>query len=204
MLAVYQNRNDDGEAHLTRAIEGFRACDDPSGEASALCNLSRIHLAGGRTESAVSLAQQGMEMYDAMDHALKGANARYALGLALTQHGSLPEATARLQEALTVFQDSRQRLWEGMSLFRLAEADLAAVRPAQAASNAETALTVLRGIGGDWRRANVLVVLGHALRGIGQPGRSQVCWREALDLFEALDAPEAESVRVLLAPLTLA
>ncbi|MDH6518395.1 DNA-binding SARP family transcriptional activator [Streptomyces sp. SAI-135] len=204
VIAVYQSRNDDGEAHLTRAIEGFRACDDPTGEASALCNLSRIHLAGGRTESAVSLARQGMEMYDAMGHALKGANARYALGLALTQHGSLAEATARLQEALTVFQDSRQRLWEGMSMFRLAEADLAARRPAQAASNAETALTVLRGIGGDWRRANVLVVLGHALSGIGQPGRSQVCWREALDLFEALDAPEADSVRALLSPLALA
>ncbi|MEU9170649.1 BTAD domain-containing putative transcriptional regulator [Streptomyces sp. NPDC048420] len=204
VIALYQSRNDDGETHITRAIEGFRACDDRAGEAAVLCNLSRIHLATGRTDSAVSLARQGVEMYDAMGHALKGANGRYALGLALTEHGRLPEAAARLQEALTVFQDSRQRLWEGMSLFRLAEVDLAAGRPAQAAANAESALTVLRGIGGDWRRAGVLVVLGHGLSGIGQPGRAQVCWREALELFEALNAPEAESVRPLLTPLALA
>jgi hypothetical protein len=63
---------------------------------------------------------------------------------------------------------------------------------------------VLRGIGGDWRRAGVLVVLGQGLSGIGQRGRAQVCWREALELFEALDAPEADTVRALLSPLALA
>ncbi|MGW0187125.1 BTAD domain-containing putative transcriptional regulator [Streptomyces sp. NPDC003362] len=204
VIALYQNRYEDGEAHLTSAIEGFRACQDRPGEASALCNLSRIHLATGRTHSAVSLAQQGTDMYDAMGHALKGANGRYALGLALTQSDRLPEATARLTEALAVFRDSRQRLWEGMSLFRLAEADLADRRPAQAAANAEMALTVLRGIGGEWRRGNVLVVLGHALNAVGQRDRSQVCWREALDTFETLGAPEADEVKGLLAPATLA
>lgn len=204
VIALYQNRYDDGEAHLTRAIESFRACHDRPGEASALCNLSRIHLATGRTLSAVSLAQQGTDMYDDMGHALKGANGRYALGLALTQSGRLSEATARLGEALAVFRNSRQRLWEGMSLFRLAEADLAAQRPAQAAANAEMALTVLRGIGGEWRRGNVLIVLGQALSGIGHSRRAQVCWRESLDIFETLGAPEAATVRALLNPLAVA
>ncbi|MDF3300524.1 AfsR/SARP family transcriptional regulator [Streptomyces tropicalis] len=204
VIALYQNRYDDGEAQLERAIEGFRACQDRPGEASALCNLSRIHLATGRTHSAVALAQQGTDTYDDMGHALKGANGRYALGLALTQSGRPGEASARLQEALAVFRDSRQQLWEGMALFRLAEVDLVALRPAQAAANAELALTVLRDIGGDWRRGNALVVLGRGLHGIGHTGRAEVCWRESLSLFEALGAPEAETVRELLAPLPVA
>ncbi|MGW3914840.1 BTAD domain-containing putative transcriptional regulator [Streptomyces sp. NPDC005070] len=204
VIALLQNQYEDGEAHLARAIESFRACHDRAGEASALCNLSRIHLATGRTGSAVSLAQQGTDMYDDMGHALKGANGRYALGLALTQSGRLAEATAVLGEALAVFRNSRQRLWEGMSLFRLAEADLAAQRPAAAATNAETALTVLRGIGGEWRRGNVLIVLGRALNAIGHSGRAQVCWRESLDIFQALGSPEAATVRALLNPMAVA
>ncbi|WP_018567140.1 AfsR/SARP family transcriptional regulator [Streptomyces sp. PsTaAH-124] len=204
VIAIYQKRFEDGESLLTRAIEGFRACQDRAGEASALCNLSRIHLDSGRTHSAVSLAQQGTDMYDDMGHALKGANGRYALGLALTQSGRTSEAAARLQEALTVFQDSRQQLWAGMTLFRLAEVDLAARRPAQAAAGAELALGVLRDIGGDWRRGNVLVVLGRALSGIGQTGRAQVCWQDALALYEASGAPEAEAVRALINPLAVA
>jgi DNA-binding SARP family transcriptional activator len=200
VVALYQSRHEEGEEHFTHAIESFRALGDRPGEASALCNLSRIHLATGRTESAVTLARQGTAMYDDMGHALKGANGRYALGLALTQSGRLPEATECLDQALQVFRDSRQRLWEGMTLFRLAELDLAARRPARAAVNAESALTLLRGIGGEWRRGNVLTVLGRALHGIGQIDRAQVCWTKALEIFECLSAPEAGEVRRLLQP----
>ncbi|GAA3938970.1 transcriptional regulator AfsR [Streptomyces gulbargensis] len=198
IMALYQGRNDDGERFLTRATSAFRACDDAAGEASALCNLSRIHLAMGKTDLAVELAQRGTDMYDAMGHALKGANGRYALGLALTQSGQLVEAAARLTEALNVFRDSRQRLWEGMSLFRIAEVDIAARRYAQAASNSEMALAILRGVGGEWRRGQVLVVLGRALSGIGQHGRAQVCWQEALGIFTELGAAEEDEVRALL------
>ncbi|MFF4502814.1 BTAD domain-containing putative transcriptional regulator [Streptomyces sp. NPDC001401] len=203
-IAAYQNRHEDAEAHFTRAIEHFRVLGDRPGEASALCNLSRVHLATGRAESAVTLARQGTAMYDDMGHDLKGANGRYALGLALAQSGKLAQATECLQQALGVFRDSRQRLWEGMTVFRLAELDLKDRRPAQAASNAETALTLLRGIGGEWRRGNVLTVLGRALNGIGQLDRAQVCWREALDIFESLGAPEAAEARSLLTPTQVA
>ncbi|MFF8838244.1 BTAD domain-containing putative transcriptional regulator [Streptomyces sp. NPDC015130] len=204
IIALYQNRFAEGERYFTEAIERFRGIGDEPGEASALCNLSRIHLATGRTSSAIALARQGTEIYDSMGHALRGANGRYALGLALTQDNQLGAAGEQLREAMAVFADSRQRLWEGMTLFRLSEVDLAARRHAQAASNAEMALTVLRGIGGEWRRGNVLTVLGRALTGIGQSGRALVCWQEALGIFEELGAPEADEVRVLLAPATAA
>ncbi|MFD8611542.1 BTAD domain-containing putative transcriptional regulator [Streptomyces sp. NPDC059631] len=198
IIALYQGRYYAGETHFTRAIESFRACEDRPGEASALCNLSRIHLATDRTVSAVSLAQQGTDMYDGMDHALRGANGRYALGLALTESGRLAEAADCLLQALRVFRDSRQRLWEGMTLYRLAEVDLAARRPAPAATNAESALALLHGIGGAWRRGNVLVTLGRALGSIGQNRRAQVCLQEALAIFEGLNAPEADEVQSLL------
>lgn len=175
-----------------------------AGEASALCNLSRLHLVTGDVDKAVALSRQGMETYDRLGHALKGANGRYALGVALTQSGDLAAAADRLHEALEVFRDSRQRLWEGMALFRLAEVDIAAGHCAQAAAEAEMALTVLRGIGGEWRRGNVLAVLGRALNGIGQSGRARVCWLEALAIYEELKSPEADEVRRLLTPLPAA
>ncbi|MGW0883988.1 BTAD domain-containing putative transcriptional regulator [Streptomyces sp. NPDC002671] len=197
-IALYQNRHEDGEQHLSEAIEHFRALGDSPGEAGALCNLSRNYLATGRTTSAVALAQRGIDIYDSMGNSLRGANGRYALALALTQSGELSSAARHLQEALRVFRDSRQRLWEGMTLFRLAEVDLAARRSAQAAGNAELALTILSGIGGEWRRGNILNVLGRALHGIGQHDRAQACWREALYIYEGLGSSEAESLRALL------
>ncbi|GAA3481010.1 hypothetical protein GCM10018966_055410 [Streptomyces yanii] len=204
IIALYQNRHADGEAFLTQAIEAFRNDKNRPGEASALCNLSRIHLATGRTKSAITLARSGIEIYESLGHALRSANGRYALGLALTQSGKLSAATDELNEALAIFRDSRQRLWEGMAMFRLAELEIASGHPAQAAQFAESALTVLRGIGGEWRRGNVLTVLGRALAGIGQTGRAHVCWREALTIYEELGSPEAEEVRSLLTPAAAA
>ncbi|MFE5089641.1 BTAD domain-containing putative transcriptional regulator [Streptomyces sp. NPDC056638] len=200
IIAGYRNRLDEAETLLQQTIAAFRADANQPGEASALCNLSRVHLAIGHTTSAVELASEGVALYNRMGLTLRLANGRYALGLALARAGRQHEAQERLSEALTVFRDSRQRLWEGMTLFRLAEVHLDAGRSAQAAGLAEQALTVLLHVGGEWRRANVLTVLGQALQGIGQADRAKVCWREALSVFDQLAAPEADAVRRLLDP----
>ncbi|MFC8226869.1 BTAD domain-containing putative transcriptional regulator [Streptomyces sp. NPDC057287] len=206
IIALYENRHGDAEDHLSAALDAFRADGNKPGEASALCNLSRVHLATGRTASAVDLAQQGVGIYEADTSglALRLANGKYALGLALTGTGRTASAQEVLTEAMAIFRDSRQQLWHGMTLFRLAELHLAIRQPAHAASHAEQALAILRGIGGEWRRANVLTALGRGLAGIGQTDRAQVCWNEALSIFDDLDSPEAAAVRELLVPAPVA
>ncbi|MFJ9347928.1 BTAD domain-containing putative transcriptional regulator [Streptomyces sp. NPDC101237] len=200
IIALYNVRHAEAEQHLTQALAAFRADGNTPGEASALCNLSRVHLATGRTESAVLLARQGITIYERDDSgmALRLANGKYALGLALTSAGETRLALETLTGALTMFQDARQQLWHGMTLFRIAELHLSDHSPAQAAACAEQALAVLHGIGGEWRRANILTALGRGLHGIGQTDRAKVCWQEALSVFEASDSPEAADVRRLL------
>ena len=68
----------------------------------------------------------------------------------------------------------------------------------------EAVQAMLRGIGGDWRRGNVLTVLGRALSTVGQTVRAEVCWREALEIYEALGSPEAAEVQALLTPAAAA
>ncbi|MFF9351026.1 BTAD domain-containing putative transcriptional regulator [Streptomyces sp. NPDC014734] len=203
ILAIYRNHHAEGEAYLQEAIDAFRADGNRPGEASALCNLSRIHLALSRTVSAVDLAEQGIEIYDQLGFALRLANGRYALGLALTQARRLPEALDQLTQALGIFHENRQPLWEGVTHFRLAEVHLAAQRYALSAAHAEQAIA-LRGIGGEWRRGTVLTVLGRALKHMGQADRARACWSEALTIYEDLGAVEAEEVRDLLEPMTAA
>jgi tetratricopeptide (TPR) repeat protein len=203
IIAIYEKRHADGERHLQQAIDNFRADGNDVGEASALCNLSRIRLAMGRTASAIELAQRGIDIYDRMGLTLRLANGRYALGIALTQAGQLSEALEQLTEALALFHEHRQPLWEGVTHFRIAEVHLAAQRPTLAASHAEQAIA-LRGIGGEWRRGTVLTVLGKALAIIGQSDRASACWREALTIYEQLGSTEADEVRELLAPTAAA
>lgn len=144
-----------------------------------------------------------MEIYDRIGHTLRLANARYALGIALTEAGRHADALEQLLEALERFEANRQRLWEGTTYFRIAQAHLSARRPARAAQHAEQALAI-GCIGGDRTRANVLITLGRALSALGQADRARACWREALTLHEQTGAAEAEEVRRLLSPLSAA
>ncbi|MFE6779823.1 BTAD domain-containing putative transcriptional regulator [Streptomyces sp. NPDC057702] len=203
IIALYQKRHEDSEKYFRQALDAFRADDNLPGVAGALSNISRAHAAMGHIESAIELAAEGVAVYSSLGLGLRVANGRYAMGLALFQGKRYVEALEQLTEALALFRDNRQRLWEGSTHARLAEVHLAAQRPAEAATNAERALA-LRLVGGEWRRGTVLTVLGKALQGLGQVDRARACWAEALAIHERLHAVEAEEVRLLLAPTAAA
>ncbi|WP_055563093.1 AfsR/SARP family transcriptional regulator [Streptomyces atriruber] len=203
IIAYCVNQQAASEAYLLKAVEEFRADANRAGEASALCNLSRVLAANGRTSKAIDLARQGMSIYDDLGYNFRLANARSALGIALSDAGHHTEALVELNEALRVFAEVRQRLWEGTTHFRIAQVHLSARRPAQAAQHAEQALST-GCVGGDWMRANVLTLLGRSLDTIGQVDRARACWREALTIHDGSGAPEAEEVRALLSPVAAA
>ncbi|WP_369223368.1 BTAD domain-containing putative transcriptional regulator [Streptomyces sp. R39] len=203
IIALYQGRNDDGERHLREAIDNYRADGNLPGEASALCNLSRIHVKLARLTTAVELAERGLAIYDQLGMTVRVANARLALGIALSAAGRVPEALEQLHEALRLFRENRQRLWEGTANFRISEAHLVGGHLALAARHAEQALA-LQVIGGDWMRANVLTTLGQALSQLGQTDRARACWSEALNIHEQFGAAEAEQVKRLLRPAAAA
>ncbi|MBA0053291.1 AfsR/SARP family transcriptional regulator [Streptomyces sp. AJS327] len=198
IIATYQGRHEDAESYLSQAIKAFRADGNKPSEAAALCNLSRVHIALGQSESAVTLAEQGAAIYRVMGNSLRVANGGYTLGCALVHAGRTAEGLAQLSEASALFSSSRQARWEGVTHFRIAEAHLMDGNAPAAARHAEQAIA-LRVIGGDWRRATVLIVLGKALDALHQTDRARVCWQEALGVFEGLGSAEAAEVRELLA-----
>ncbi|MFJ4645903.1 BTAD domain-containing putative transcriptional regulator [Streptomyces bobili] len=200
IIALSQGRHEEAEEFLTTARDGYRADGNRPGEASALCNLSRLYERMNRPPDAVTLAQQGVEIFQQLGLSLRLANGRYALGVALIRAGRFPEGLAQLTDALEMFGSNRQRLWEGTTHFRIAQLHLTDQRPAQAAQHAEQALAI-GFIGGDLIRGSVLTVLGKSLDALGQTDRARACWHEALQLLERSGVPEAAEVRHLLTPL---
>ncbi|GGR91660.1 regulatory protein AfsR [Streptomyces humidus] len=199
LICLHQGRFADGKVFFDQALEGLRAAGNRPFEATALGNLSRAYLGMGETAKAVEIAQRGLAAHSEIGRSVRLANSHFALGVALTQAGRHTEALADFAEALHIFHEHRQRLWEGVTNFRIAQVHLAAGRPAQAAQHAELALT-LGCIGGDRMRGNVLTLLGRALAELCQADRARACWREALSLYEQSGAPEADDARALLTP----
>ncbi|MCZ7431757.1 AfsR/SARP family transcriptional regulator [Streptomyces sp. WMMC1477] len=197
--ANYQGHSDLARSYLRPALTVFQSYGNTTSAASAMCNLARAELSAGNTDTAVKLAQDAVAIYQRSTGSMRLANGHYTLGLALADAGRLGGAREEFAGALTIFQEFRQRLWVGMTHYRLAEVSFRLGEAPAAAGQAEQALAVLRGIGGAWRRANVLTLLGRSLECIGQHGRAAACWREALATYEAEGSAEADEVRRLLA-----
>ncbi|MDT0379340.1 BTAD domain-containing putative transcriptional regulator [Streptomyces sp. DSM 42041] len=198
IVANCQNRFADAEEFLSQALDCFRADRNEPSVASALCNLARARLGLGRTESAVELSRQAVDIYSSLAVTTRLGNGLYALGMALTAAGRYDDAKTSLDRSLEVFRQSRQRLWEGMAHFRLAELHLADGEHAAGAERAEQALAIVRHTGGSWRHADALTVLGRCLDAIGHNRRAQACWEEALGTYEESGSDEAAEVRALL------
>jgi tetratricopeptide (TPR) repeat protein len=152
----------------------------------------------GKVELAIRLAQQGVAIYRRTGATMRLANAKYALGRALTQSGGWRTGAALFNDALKIFQDSRNEFWSAMTRCRLAELHLAAGCPDMAAHQAEQALTLRHTYGELWH-AKILTVLGQALTGISHDSRAGACWQEALGIYERLGSEEAEQTRAFLA-----
>ncbi|CAL9492773.1 Regulatory protein AfsR [Streptomyces sp. enrichment culture] len=197
LISLHQGRYADGRTFLEQAIEGYRAAGNRAGEALSLSNLSRAHLGMGNVEKAVAIAHYGLAAHLDIGRTMRLANGHFTLGIALTQADRYNEALSQFADALHIFEEHRQRLWQGTTNFRIAEVHLAARRHANAAQYAEQALA-LGCIGGDRMRGNVLALLGRALSALGQVDRAKACWSDALALYEQCSAPEAHDVRSLL------
>lgn len=197
LICLHETRFADGKVFFDQALEGLRAAGNRLFEATVLGNLSRAHLGMGNIAKAVEIAQSGLAVHTEVGRTVRLANGHFQLGVALTRAGRHTEALSQFSDALGLFNEHRQRLWEGVTHFRIAEVHAAEHRPAQAAQYAEQALA-LGCIGGDRMQGNVLTLLGRSLAALGQAGRARACWREALNLYEQNSAVEAEEVRALL------
>ena len=195
VIALQERRHTEADRNLREALSRFREDENPFGVASALCQLSHVEASLGNVRSAIALAEEAIERLGSEADTLALAESRYALGLALSAAGQVPEALDQLDQALGIYQECGQALGEGMARFRLAEIHLGAGRPAQAAAEAERALAVSGRVGGTRRRADVLVVLGDALQKRGESARARTCWREALAVYEQVSGAEGDGLR---------
>ncbi len=198
LVAKDQGRLADATAYYRGALEAFREDGNLHGVAGVLTNLSRVYCELGDIDAAVDTAAEAVGIHRRMRSGFRLGSGLYGLAIALTTAGRFDAALAELTDALAMFREARQQVWQGATFLRMAEAHLAAGRPRQAASHAEQSLTLLNEAGGHWQKANALAVLGHSLARIGQPDRARACWHDALGIHPDPHGEEAAKLRRLL------
>ncbi|MCX4747002.1 NB-ARC domain-containing protein [Kitasatospora sp. NBC_01287] len=161
-------------------------------------NIARVHLKLEQWDAAVESAGSAVATARSSGNTRCLADTLYQLGVVLRTTGSPAEAATQLREAHQLYQDQQQRLWEGLSLARLAGCLLADDQVKEAAQAAEEALVIAQEMDTAYGQGLANAALGEALLRLGTPARGLACLTEAHEIFTRLGVPEAHAVRSLI------
>ncbi|MFF5717772.1 BTAD domain-containing putative transcriptional regulator [Streptomyces buecherae] len=218
--AVYSlGRLAEAEKLLELAERAYESDGNLAGLARVWADRSRVLLSRGRPDQARELAEHCLDVAERAGRAPFGApapaagttpptgpglavaHASYALGCALTAIGRPSDALPALQRALDLFAGAGRYVAEASTRARAAEARLAIGDAGTAVELANRAVATFDRHGGDWRRADALVILGRAMLRQGRSSGAVTCWTQAFDVYHTLGAREADTVADLLADL---
>lgn len=185
--------------YFRRAQIAYREIGDPSGESDAVTNLGLICRALGRTDEAIEHHRRSLALDRAIGDPAGEAVSLNNLATAYTDVRRYREAAEAGEQALEI-----QRKCGGYRtlpdiLDTLGEVYVGLGEYDRAIAHYEEALHLNRQIEHRHNEAANLANLGRAYVGKGQPSTADRLWHRSLEIFESLRAPEAATVRRLLA-----
>jgi DNA-binding SARP family transcriptional activator/Tfp pilus assembly protein PilF len=195
MIAFEQGRYELAADHLQRALVIFVESDDRTGEAHALASLGEINLQQGQPEQAIGRLQRALELFREIGSRPGEARALAVLGHADLQQGRYDQAAERQRQSLAICRETRDRSGEASALNGLGEVLLAAGRPADARVEHTAALSVTTDSGERYEQARAHRGLARSYHAGGDAGQARHHWQQALPLYTALGAPEADEIR---------
>ncbi|WP_431914451.1 tetratricopeptide repeat protein [Nonomuraea jabiensis] len=200
---TYKRRREYDQAHdhYRRSLVLFRAFGDRTGQASCLTNLGTVHERQGRYEDAHDHHRQALRLYRENGSRIGETIVLNNLGLVCQRQGRYDEARRLHGEALGLCRTHGFPGDEAESLNALAEAARAMDDPAQAVADHDAALAVAREVGYRPEQARAHDGLARAHRDLGQIDLARDHALRAIDLYTALDSPEAGETRVFLSEL---
>jgi tetratricopeptide (TPR) repeat protein/transcriptional regulator with XRE-family HTH domain len=183
--------------HLHRSLALCRDIGDQGALARALGALGEVYLRQGRYQAATSQVGQALDLFHAIGDQISEADTLASLAVIELRQGLHREAAGHLEQARAICQQTRDLSSHANTLNSLGELLLATGQAAGALGQYAAALDLAVQAGEKYEQARAHAGLASGYQRGGEP-RAQQHWREALNLYAELDAPEAGQVRAQL------
>ncbi|MGH8904182.1 MAG: AfsR/SARP family transcriptional regulator [Egibacteraceae bacterium] len=193
-----QGRFDDAVACLELSRSMFRELGYDAGEADSLRGLGEAYRGKGSLARSVACFDTCLPMFRRLGHRLDEASALMGLGITYGQQGRFGDAVACFDGCVPIFRQLGHRRLEAHSLRRLGDLYEQHGRYYEAIACFDKCLPILQELREGLWEARTLVRRGHILGLITDGDGARAAWREALEIFQAVGAPEAVEVEALL------
>jgi tetratricopeptide (TPR) repeat protein len=179
-----------------------RELGDGHGEAYSLMGLGIVYQRLGRYEEAIACQEDSLTIRRELGDRHGEAFSLNNLGAVYRQLGRYEEAIACQEDSLTICRELGDRDGEGNSLNDLGVVYFRQGRYEEAITYHQDSLTIRRELDDRHGQADALRDLGDALQAAGRKKQARTAWHEALAIYEALQIPEADTIRDRLTALS--
>jgi transcriptional regulator with XRE-family HTH domain len=179
---------------LLRVLIGARVDADPEAAHVLAACCARLPLAL-RVAAELAAARPAVQTGNRTGEADVLAN----LGIIDLRQGRCREATSSLRKSLDLFRETGDRSGEAQALNGLGEVLLATSEPDGARARHAAALALTSQTGDKYEQARAHHGLARCCHVAGDSGLGRHHLKQALTLYSALDAPEADQIRMELA-----
>jgi tetratricopeptide (TPR) repeat protein len=178
----------------------FRELGNRPGEADTLNTLTVVYEHVGRYEEAIASGQDSLTIFRELGNRQGEADTLNCLSVVYRRLGRYEEAIASGQDSLTIFRELGSQ-GEPHTLNNLGVVYGRRGRYPEAIAYLQESLAIFRQLGIRRGEAEALRDLGDTLTAVGRSTQAGTAWQEALAIFDALQIPEADTIRDRLATL---
>ena len=180
------------------SLDIFAEIGGPQNEAILYHNIGGVYDYKGSYEAALAAYRRALAIYRDIGDLPNEAEVLNAIGAVFHKAECYDEALIHHEQARLIAEEIGNQSQQVVALRGIANICRASGRYGEALEKYHSVLRLAREIGDPYEEAKILEGIAETTLSTRRPGAARILFRQALDIYERLDVPEAESARIRL------
>jgi DNA-binding SARP family transcriptional activator len=195
-IHLYRGYHRDALGAYQRSLQIFHEIGGAQHEAIVHHNIGNVHHYKGSFEEGLAACRQALAIYRSIGDLPDEADVLNDIGAIYQSAACYDEALVHHEKARLIAEEIGNLAQQLIALRSIADIRRCSGRYGEAFDHYHTALRLAREIGDLYEEGKILEGIAESTLSTQQPAAARIVFRQALDIFERLGVPEAESARI--------
>jgi tetratricopeptide (TPR) repeat protein len=195
-MHLHLGRHRDALESYQKSLEIFREIGGAQNEAMLYCNIASVYHYKGCYEEGLDAYRSALATFRSIGDLPNESEVLNSIGAIYRSAECHDEALIYHEKARSIAEEIGDESQQLTAIRGIADVRRQCGAYDEALDHYHAALRMARQIGDPYQEAKVLEGIGEATLGTRRPDHARIVFRQALDIFEGLGVPEAESARI--------
>jgi DNA-binding SARP family transcriptional activator/tetratricopeptide (TPR) repeat protein len=195
-IHLYRGYHRDALGAYEQSLQIFREIGGAQHEAIVHHNIGSVHHYKGSFEEGLAACRQALAIYRRIGDLPDEAEVLNDMGAIYQSAACYDEALVHHEKARLIAEEIGHLSQQLIALRNMAGIQRCSGQYGEAFDHYHTALRLAREIGDLYEEGKILEGIAESTLSTQQPAAARIVFRQALDIFERLGVPEAESARI--------